>query len=666
MAYAHSKGILHRDLKPDNVMLGEFGETLVVDWGLAKEMGRAESEETDREIFPAAMVSSNLHVEEYTPLTEEGQILGTPAFMSPEQARSELDKLGPATDIYSLGAILYVLLTGQSPHRGSLMDVILDLQVGKAPSPPRTVQPRISRALEAICLKAMATKPEERYPTAAALAQDIERWLADEPIAVFAEPWSTKTRRWLRKHRTLAATSMAGLIFLSGFLLTLTALTSRQNRDLAQAFLHERIAREQALSAQQQAVTARDRARNILEDMASEEQIELLRRQRALTPEQKRHLQQLVRYYQEFATEEVTSAEHRQRQARAYQRLGHLLQTLGRMQEAEVAYRHAVTSWRFLSDHAPAPGDFRQEQVSSQEDLANVLRDLGRQEEAEQELRAALAVQQRLLAEQPQRPGGLRTLASIHNHLAIVLENCGRWEAAALEARRTLALVEKLQQQEPKADVRWLRAAASLNLSNALKKLGQWEEAEKVLLTTVQLRREMVAQSPDDPENRFELGKAVYNLSLVLRSRGKPSESLTYQRQTLDVFQTLCAGYPSDPEYAWAYCLVANGLAVTASDQGEHDQALKYLDRGLKRLTTLLQHNPNIPMYHRMHGDMLTNKARALQAKGQLGEAALLFSQAVRCQAYALKLDPKGNATHVRSSMEEWQRRLALPPTSSP
>jgi serine/threonine-protein kinase len=168
VAYAHSRGVLHRDLKPANIMLGKYGETLVVDWGLAKTVGRAETGEAGEEATLRPTSGSGLAA------TQMGSALGTPAFMSPEQAAGRLDLLAPASDIYGLGATLYALLTGQAPVPGEDKGEVLQrVQRGEV-VPPRQVKTQVPAALEAICRKAMALKLEERYPTALDLAADVE------------------------------------------------------------------------------------------------------------------------------------------------------------------------------------------------------------------------------------------------------------------------------------------------------------------------------------------------------------------------------------------------------------------------------------------------------------------------------------------------------------
>jgi serine/threonine protein kinase/Tfp pilus assembly protein PilF len=184
VAYAHSRGIVHRDLKPSNVMLGEkYGETLLVDWGLAKVVGRSESDRVSAEegtLRPRSGGGED---------TRTGQAVGTLAYMSPEQAAGRWDVVGPASDSYSLGATLYHLLTGRAPFGAGLSgEIVLQVQRGEFPR-PRQVNPAVHRALEAVCLKAMALRPADRYSTALELAADVEHWLADGPVAAL-DDWA--------------------------------------------------------------------------------------------------------------------------------------------------------------------------------------------------------------------------------------------------------------------------------------------------------------------------------------------------------------------------------------------------------------------------------------------------------------------------------------------
>jgi tetratricopeptide (TPR) repeat protein/tRNA A-37 threonylcarbamoyl transferase component Bud32 len=247
VAYAHSRGVLHRDLKPGNIMLGKYGETLVVDWGLAKTTGRRDSTEAgDQTLKPHSGGESSA--------TVAGHALGTPAYMSPEQAAGDWEHLGPASDVHSLGATLYELLTGKPPFATGMIDVLLqDVRSGTFLA-PRRVTSNVPKPLEAVCLKAMALTPASRYGSPLALAADVDRWLADEPVGAWREPTSVRFRRWIRKHaRLVSGMGAALLVAVAGL-----ALLAWQREQARLAVTKEQAAtaleRDQKEAAHQQAL----------------------------------------------------------------------------------------------------------------------------------------------------------------------------------------------------------------------------------------------------------------------------------------------------------------------------------------------------------------------------------------------------------------------------
>ncbi len=249
--YAHSRGVLHRDIKPANIIVGRHGETLVVDWGLAKAIGHGDSECGSSERVLAPSLSGG------SAETLPGSSMGTPAFMSPEQAEGDLERLGTQSDIYSLGATLYYIITGQMSVSGTVRQMLESVKRGEI-TPPRRHEPGIDRALEAIILKAMAQRPESRYATSRELAEDLERWMADEPVLAWREPWTRTVVRWLTRHRTgvtaAAATMVVGLVGLAAILMVQaqanaeieTALHNETRANVALAAANGDLARSKA------------------------------------------------------------------------------------------------------------------------------------------------------------------------------------------------------------------------------------------------------------------------------------------------------------------------------------------------------------------------------------------------------------------------------------
>jgi serine/threonine protein kinase len=225
VAYAHDQGIVHRDLKPSNIMLGPYGETLVMDWGLAKRLGADDPAAEAEGDAPSPSPSSE-------DLTATGAVLGTPRYMSPEQAKGQ--PVGPPSDIFSLGLLLYAILTGKLAFDEASLEGPEPLKaVGDAVVvPPRRRDPSLPRALEAICLKALSVRPEDRYLSARALAEDVMKWLADEPVSAWREPFSLRARRWRRQHRTLVTSTVAVLVFGLAGLVGFTTILAGKNSEL--------------------------------------------------------------------------------------------------------------------------------------------------------------------------------------------------------------------------------------------------------------------------------------------------------------------------------------------------------------------------------------------------------------------------------------------------
>jgi len=244
IAYAHSRGVVHRDLKPANVVLGGFGEVIVLDWGLAKVAGAADPH------VQTLGISEDARTEE----TRAGAHLGTPAYMAPEQAEGRRDLIDSRTDIYGLGTNLFEILTGRPPHDGANTAELLrgiineptprardkkgsrESGVGSSDSgallpTPHSLLPPLP--LDAVCFKAMSKSRDDRYATATELAEDVQRYLADEPVSCYREPRLVRARRWMKRHPTLLVSTAATVLISLASLAAIAALVGQSNRSLA-------------------------------------------------------------------------------------------------------------------------------------------------------------------------------------------------------------------------------------------------------------------------------------------------------------------------------------------------------------------------------------------------------------------------------------------------
>ena len=198
VAYAHAQGILHRDLKPENIMVDEFGVVLVLDWGLSKKID--ESPETQGILA-----------------TQVGTVKGTPAYMSPEQARGSTEEVDFRTDVFSLGIVLYEMLTGSLPFSGQSRTQVMQEILHSDPTPPREVNRRASRTLSAICMKALSKDPARRYPSAEELADDIQLYRGLLPTSAYRPGPLESLGNWIGRHRSISAAIGTALVLLLAF-----------------------------------------------------------------------------------------------------------------------------------------------------------------------------------------------------------------------------------------------------------------------------------------------------------------------------------------------------------------------------------------------------------------------------------------------------------------
>ena len=215
MSFAHNKGVIHRDLKPANIMLSEHGETLVMDWGIAKTYNKDLASGTGITLSETNSQETSSTGGGYSrpELTMAGTVVGTPAFMSPEQASPDSQEVGPISDIFSLGAILFYMLTGRNAYTGKTSQEVLTKVLTTNPPRPSEVARNIPPGLEAICLKAMCRHPKGRYQTANELVADLCNWLDGEPTTALKETYTERIWRYFRKNRQMSVS-----VFLVSFI----------------------------------------------------------------------------------------------------------------------------------------------------------------------------------------------------------------------------------------------------------------------------------------------------------------------------------------------------------------------------------------------------------------------------------------------------------------
>jgi serine/threonine protein kinase len=311
--YAHRQSIIHRDLKPSNVLLTADGTPKVSDFGIAK------------------------RIEEDSKLTQTGAVLGTPSYMAPEQARGESQLIGPATDVYGLGAILYSLLTGRPPFQAATAAHTIQQVIETAPLSPRRLRPGTPRDLEVICLKCLEKEPSRRYPSAAALADDLQRYATDRAISARATPRLELLWRWARRNRTIAWLSAGVLLAVVAIAVSSTVFAFRLASEKDEASENGARAESNARAAERNrdAASAAFFALVTKVDHSLEQRSDSDSLRQELLEEAISRLEAMRKSGQAGALEDKTLAI-------AYERIGTVLLRLGRTGDANARFKRAI------------------------------------------------------------------------------------------------------------------------------------------------------------------------------------------------------------------------------------------------------------------------------------------------------------------------------------
>jgi eukaryotic-like serine/threonine-protein kinase len=556
VAYAHSRGVIHRDLKPANVMLGPFGETLVVDWGLAKVVGRSVESNQGSTVERTLQVGRGDQQ-----ATRTGSLLGTPEFMSPEQARGEVELLGPATDIYSLGATLFSVLTGRPPVQGSdPVETLEKVWQGDWPA-PREVQPAVPAPLDAICRKAMALRPEERYATAMDLAADLEHWLADEAVAAYREPALARLRRWGRRHRPLVASAAALLVTATVALgIGLAAVNKEINQTVA------------ALAAEQDAHAAEQEAKETAEakeKTANEREAETRAvldfvEKKVFAAARPKNQEGGMGYDVQLADAlkaalpfvETAFKDQPLVEARLRMTLGQSFWYLGKWKIAADQYQAARTIY------ATHLGPDHPDTLRTTNNLANGYDVLGRHAEALKLRQETLALQKAKLG-----PDHRDTLMSMDN-LANSYDGLGQFRESLKLHEQVLALYKaKLGPDHPDT------MRSMNNLANDNYRLGRYAEAIEIHQETLVLRKTKLGV--DHPDTLWSMNELANSYNAF----GRHTEAIKLHEETL-ALRVAKLG-PDHPDTLRSL----NDLAVSYAAVGRHAEALKVYKESLAVMT---------------------------------------------------------------------------------
>lgn len=703
--YAHSRGVLHRDIKPGNIIVGKHGETLVVDWGLAKVTGRSDPSADERTLRPS---SSSGSAE-----TLPGSALGTPAFMSPEQARGEHDRLGPRSDVYSLGATLYCLLTGRPPFEGGVADVLHAVRQGKV-RPLRQVDSTIDAALEAICLKAMAVESEHRYDSCQALADDIERWMADEPVTAWREPLARTMLRWLTRHRTAvtgaAAAVLVGVVGLVAVLAVQAAANSRLSDSLARETNSNKALNEAnaKLTRSQAAVQARyDLAVAAIKTFHTGVSKDFLVKQVQFKSLRDNLLSSAADFYGKLAAllgKETDPASRRALAASNYE-LAELTRVVGRKEAALAAHRSVLAAREALADELRGDDTAKVEVSQSLLSVAMLLDTTGKPEEAVKTCRRAESLLESLADDVPTKRAALadcrsrigwflfgqgqsadalaayqrvrpdqealaaapgasddtrRELAETVNRIGLLLYQMARTSEAERELSAAIALYQGLADKNPKT-VEYTSEVAGCRSNRGwmLAVLGRPAEAEAELRKAVALQQQAVDDNPAVSEFRSRLATTQIAVGALMSDLGRTSDAEKEWRVSMGLLQRLVDDNPTVPDFRFRLACAQHNVAQALSQSGRSSGAQAEYSAATAHFQKLVDNNPQVPDYRHALASALSNSGGVILPLGRAAEARERCERAVRLGERLIQESPTNQTYHRQLAISLRVRGLA-------
>lgn len=553
VAFAHSRGVIHRDLKPQNILLGKFGVTLVVDWGLAKVIGRSDEIRSSSSLENTLMPQSVGSVDGETLL---GSAVGTPAYMSPEQAAGRWDVIDQRSDVYGLGAVMYYLLTGKPPiDKGNWPEIQQKIQRGLIP-PPRQVKSEVPSALDAVCRKAMAVDPNDRYGSAALLAADIEHWFADEPVTAFQEPMSIQSLRWMRNHRTtvtgFAVLVMAGLVATSVGLLLLNLKNQEVAGERNEAKLQRTLAEQNFQEAR----------RSVDEYFVTVSEGPLLA-QPGTQQLRKQLLESALRYYQSFVERRVNDPTLAEELALACFRVGSINKEVGSTDAAIQAFQKSIAIYENLLQLHPG----RPELLNQ---IAKAFRLIGIVHWGDSNSTAGQAANDKAIEIGELLCKTHPTTTEYKYELAWAYSNGGTFETSMGHGvvgqrlyLKSIAMWEILVETSP----------SSLEYSNGLARTksnigeeyymeGRMDKALQLSQEAADLHTKLMAEHDRDQRLRFESILSLNNVADLLRVMGRNDESEQEFKQALDIARPLTRDNPVAVEYQERFALAANNYGM--------------------------------------------------------------------------------------------------------
>lgn len=584
LAHAHAAGIVHRDVKPANLLLDDRGHLWVADFGLA--------------FLPGA-----------TRLTQSGALVGTLRYMSPEQVEPRRGVVDGRADLYGLGATLYELVTRRPVIEAGDHGAAIAAVLNRTPIPPRRLNAKVPADLETIVLKMLAKNPSDRYASADDLADDLRRFLAGKPILARRPTLYERLIRWAGEHRaaTLAAGAAVAVVI---------GLQAVHQRELA-------LERNETLIERQQ-------ARAAVDDLYGHFSEQWLAIEPGAEPRQREFLAKAQAYYDRLAAMPGSSWDDRFAAAVARRRAANIAVRLGREDDADAKYRDAEDRFRELATEARERVEAMREIAICAADYGNLLRMRGRSDDAAGQFRSAEAYFRQLIERNEPDPRDRAGLAGVENNLGLLWQNRGKANDAEACFRSARSRFAALAGDFPNRAIFVSEAAnCGHNLGEVQSDTGRLEDAVSTFRETLILRQRARELAPGVPAYRRELARTQTSLAAAMLKSGKIADAAGIAEQAVAERERLAAESPAVPAYRFEWACGLRILAECRSADGRRADANRTAEHAVELLKPLAEGSGQSAVEAELARAYQTSGA-ILAADAKLGKAEVLLREASR------------------------------------
>lgn len=595
--YAHSRGIFHLDIKPQNIVTGEFGETQIIDWGLAQVTDGDMLERVEQESGLLVGGSSrgdsgraDVKTKSKSPVAVPRGFRGTPAYAAPEQWKGDWNTIGPKTDVYGLGATLYEILASKAPFKSSCPTIEEDVEIGNLHHPMKTWVPA---SLRAICRKSMAVQQGDRYPSAGTLADDIERFLADEPVEAYPDPLQVRLWRFVKRRRAAVAACTALLATTAVALAVGNVLVSQQ-RDRAVAA--EKVAIDQRDLAKQNAAMTREVIAEYIEKVADDQWSNI-----PGTGELRlAAVQNVVEKFPAILAQQPDNPELQYDAAVIYRRCANLNRVLGKLDDATPLYDRSREIIRTLIQQHPKTLLYRLALCHNYlEDAEVIIRTIG-PEAALPTLREALENAEQCVATFPESTGALRTLAQVQLDFSTTMVDAGRVQEAIKQSGESVKNFDSItakgnegkdkdkDDEETRFVTQLLATFAAVVASNALSKADRFDEAKAMSEKAERQSADLSKLLGGNPNIDFVRALARMERARVLsRDAATTADGKRLEAEAAELLRGLVAASAQETNFRPALSDALCDRAQTLLDAGNVTEAAAITDEAIAAVTQL-------------------------------------------------------------------------------